>query len=487
MADPRRVLFASAEVAPFAKAGGLADVAGSLPKALKTLGTDVRVVMPFYSQIDTGKHTVSPVVNDLPVPLDGRIESAQVFETTLGRNVPVYLVDMPRYFHRESIYGDPDDGERFIAFSRAALEATRALNWRPDVVHANDWHTGIIPNWLRTIYRADGQFGGIASVFSIHNLAYQGIFPASILDLANLAPFGLLYPETRLFTNLVDLMARGIIYTDIISTVSEQYAREILTPEFGERLDPLLRQREADLIGIPNGIDFEELDPATDPALASSFDRGSLDRRVANKLALQQEAGLTQDPDIPLIGMISRLADQKGFDILSQAIGPILERLGVQFILLGTGESFYVNLFAGLADRYAGRVATLFRFDGPLAQRIYGGSDLFLMPSRYEPCGIGQLVAMRYGSVPVVRSVGGLADTVQNYDPRTGQGTGFTFEAYDPWALFAAVVRAVETYRYPAVWRSLQEAGMSRDFSWDSSARKYLDMYQRAMAARRSD
>lgn len=484
MPNGQRVLFASAEVAPFAKAGGLADVAGSLPKALAALGADIRVVTPLYASIDREQYGLKTIVDELPVPLDGRTEMARVWAGRLSGKVPLYLVDLPRYFQRENIYGEPDDGERFIAFSRAALELTRALRWQPDLVHTNDWHTAVIPNWLRTIYRNDPVLGRTASYFSIHNLAYQGIFAPSILDLANLSPYGLLFPETRWFSNLVDLMARGIIFGDLVGTVSEQYAREILTPEFGERLDPILRDRREDLVGILNGIDYDEFDPTSDPHLKTRFDAQSLDRRVLNKLSLQSEVHLTQDPQIPLIGMITRLVDQKGFDLLSQVVAPLIEQAGVQLVLLGTGEARYLELFAGLPERYPGRVATIFRFDAALAQRIYGGSDLFLMPSRYEPCGIGQLVSMRYGSVPVVRAVGGLADTVTDFDPASGQGTGFTFEAYDPWALYGAVIRAIEAFRNPSIWRAIQTNGMAQDFSWDRSARRYLDVYRRAVEQR---
>lgn len=485
VSESPRILFAAAEVAPLAKAGGLADVAGSLPKALRQLGTDVRVVMPFYGQIDTNRFPVEPVVEHLAIRLDGRYEPARVFQTTLPHDLPVYLIDMPQYFHRETIYGDRDDGERFIAFSRAALEFTRAIGWRPEVIHSNDWHTGIVPNWLQTIYREDPHFAGVASVFSIHNLAYQGIFSPALLDLADLSHFGLLYPETRILPSLIDLMARGIIYTDVVSTVSEQYAREIVTPEFGERLDSILLDRQQVLVGILNGIDYEQFDPASDPNLATPFDAETLDRRGLNKLALQAETGLDQNLDIPLIGMITRLVDQKGFDILTEAIRPLLERVDVQIVLLGTGEERYISLFRDLHDRFPGRAAAFFRFDESLAQRIYGGSDLFLMPSRYEPCGIGQLIAMRYGSVPVVRAVGGLADTVTNYDPRTGTGNGFSFGPNDAWSLFATVVRAVETFRYPEIWQSIQRRGMAADFSWNRSALKYLDLYRRALAIRR--
>jgi starch synthase len=275
-------------------------------------------------------------------------------------------------------------------------------------------------------------------------------------------------------------MARGILFADVVNTVSERYAQEILTPEYGERLDPILRDRKDRLFGIVNGIDYEVLNPAIDSHIAQHFDADHLDQRVANKPALQAEAGLVQDARTPVLGSISRLADQKGFDILGDAIDHILD-LGVQFVLLGTGDQHYHEMFTRIAQQYPGRMAVSLTFNAPLAQKIYAGSDIFLMPSRFEPCGLGQMIAMRYGSVPVVRLTGGLADTVRDFNPATGEGTGFVFEKYDRWALFAAVVRALENYRNPSVWRQIQQQGMRTDFSWEASARKYIDLYYRAL------
>ena len=282
---------------------------------------------------------------------------------------------------------------------------------------------------------------------------------------------------------VVDLMGRGIYWADLVSTVSETYAQEILTPEYGERLDPLLRDRRDRLFGILNGIDYETTNPATDPHIAANYDHSTLESRIENKLALQREAKLPENPDVPLIGIISRLTDSKGFDILGDAIDHVLD-LGVQFVLMGTGDQHYHDLFSRMVQQYPHQAAIFLTFNAPLAQRIYAGSDMFLMPSRFEPCGTSQLIAMHYGSVPIVRATGGLADTVQDYDPRTNQGTGFVFEAYDRWALFAALVRATETLQAPGLWRQIQLRGMSADFSWERSARKYVDLYRRAIASR---
>lgn len=479
-----KVLYLAAEVVPFAKTGGLADVAGSLPKALRALGHDIRVAMPRYGRISIEKFGLKPVIDELPVPMDERIEKATIYQGTLGKDVPIYFVDNAKYYDREGIYMYPDDAERFIFYCRAALEMLKPLNFRPDVIHCNDWHTAIVPNWLKTIYKDDPFFADTATVYTIHNLAYQGIFGYRVLEIAGIDEYGFIYhPEMADLNEVVDFMARGIYFADIINTVSPRYAQEILTPEYGEKLDPLLRDRRDHLYGILNGIDYEVFNPATDPHIAVNYDVDSLDRRVENKLALQKEARLPEDAHIPLIGMISRLTDQKGLDILVPTLEPLFENFNVQFVLLGTGEQRYHDVLGKIAEKYPQKMGLFLTFNAPLAQRIYAGSDMFLMPSKFEPCGLGQMIAMRYGSVPVVRATGGLADTVKDYDPALGDGTGFVFERYDPWALFAALVRAMEHYRNREEWRKIQRRGMQADFSWEASARKYEDLYYRAVAS----
>jgi len=482
-----KILFCTAEVAPFAKTGGLADVAGSLPKAIARLGHDIRVITPRYGRVDPARFGLRPVLEELQVPMDETFEPVKIYEGRLGDLVPVYFVDSQKYFLREGIYGYPDDGERFILFSRAALEFVKHIGWAPDIIHCNDWHTAIIPNWLKTIYAEDPFFQKTATVYTIHNLAYQGIFGWRILEIAGIDEYGFLYPEIAELANVVDLMARGILFADVITTVSERYAQEILTPEYGEKLDPILRDRKDRLFGILNGIDTEELNPATDPYLAANFDVSSLDRRVENKLDLQRKANMPPNPDVPLLGMISRLTDQKGFDLVGQVIDPLLRLFDVQFVLLGTGDPHYHAMFRRVAEEYPDKTGIFLTFNAELAQKIYGGSDMFLMPSRFEPCGLGQMIAMRYGSVPVVRETGGLADTVKDFDPRTGEGNGFTFKQYDPWAFFGAIIRAVETWKHRDVWRKLQIRGMTQDFSWDRSARKYIEVYFKALEFRAAE
>jgi starch synthase len=482
---PLRVLILAAEIVPFAKVGGLADVVGALPKALQALGHDVRLAMPCYRQVDPERFQLSNVIDALPIKMGSFQVPVSVRQGSIGEDIPVYLIDAPRYFDRENIYGYTDDGERFILFCRATLDAMRVLDWSPDIIHCNDWHTGIVPNWMHSVYRSDPFYADSATVYTIHNLAYQGIFGYRILEVAGVAAQGFLYPQITELANVVDIMGRGILFADAITTVSERYAQEILTPTFGEKLDHLLRSRRDRVFGILNGIDYQEYDPATDRYIHTNFGMHSLDKRLENKKALQEQAHLPVCADTPLLAMISRLTNQKGFDLLAQIIQPLIAQ-GVQFVVLGIGDQHYHEMFQNIAARYPEQVAIFLTFNTELAQHIYAGSDMFLMPSRFEPCGLGQLIAMRYGCVPIVHSVGGLADTVQEYDPRTGHGNGFAFANYDPWELFAAIVRALEVYRFKDAWRILQQHGMASDHSWDASAVRYEEVYRNALAFHKS-
>ena len=478
---PLKILILAAEIVPFVKVGGLADVVGALPKALQALGHDVRLAMPRYGQVTPERFHLHSVIDSMSVPMNNFSMPVSVLQGAIGDNVPVYMIDAPRYFERENIYGYTDDGERFILFCRAALEAMRALDWSPDIIHCHDWHTGIVPNWMHTIYHDDPFYSNAATVYTIHNLAYQGIFGYRILEVAGVASNGFLYPQITELANVVDIMGRGILFADAITTVSERYAEEILTPTFGEKLDHLLRSRRDRLFGILNGIDYQEMNPTSDHYIHTRFDEQTLDQRAENKRAMQEYAHLPVRPEVPLMAMISRLTDQKGFDLLAQIIQPLMAQ-GVQFVVLGIGDQHYHEMFQNLAARYPEQVAIFLTFSVELAQRIYAGSDMFLMPSRFEPCGLSQLIAMRYGCVPIVRSVGGLANTVQEYDPHTGDGNGFAFVNYDPWELFAAIVRALELYRIPHIWRKLQLRGMAADHSWHASAVRYVEVYRNALA-----
>ena len=479
--QPLKILVVSAEVAPFAKVGGLADVAGALPKALRAMGHDVRVVMPRYGSIDVEKYGLRRVVSNMGVPLAHQPVNADVLEGRIGESVPIYFIENQQFFGREGMYGFWDDDARFIFFSRAALEMLRAIGFQPDVIHVNDWHTAVIPNMLARLYASEPFYADIATVLTIHNLAFQGVFGYGTLHLADLDPWGLIKAGIPGLDDIVNLLGRGLFFSDVVNTVSNRYAEEILTPEYGEKMDPLLRVFRGKLHGIINGIDYEVFNPLTDASIATRYDTNTTEKKVDNKLALQKEVGLPQDPAIPVIGLISRLYDQKGLDLIANIMWGLM-RLNLQLIVLGAGDARYEEMFRASARDNPRKVAATIGFKPVLAQHIYAGSDLFLMPSRFEPCGLGQLISLRYGTIPIVRATGGLADTIADWDPVKQTGNGFVFSAYDHWDLYAQVVRALETFRQPALWRRLQANAMSTDVSWANSADKYVRLYHAAIA-----
>ena len=481
MAEPLNILYLSAEILPYAATGGLAQVAAALPRAVRRLGDDVRIILPRYGLIDPEKLGFERVLERFPVPFENDVAWAGLWQAP-DPDIPIYFIEHQRFFgSRQGIYSFPDDDERFVFYSRASLEAMRHLNWRPDVIHCNEWQTALIPNWLRTTYQDDPFFSQTAVVYTIHNLGYQGIFGYRVLQIAGIEQHGFIaHPDIAPSLNqVVSMMARGIIFADIITTVSPSYAREIQTPEFGEGLDPLLRDRRERLFGVLNGIDAEAWDPAKDPALPASFDSENLAGKTVCKEALQQEMGLAQDPDAALIGLTSRITDQKGFDILIAVLEPALRLLPVQVVIMGMGEQRYHHQLTDLQQRYPERLAFHPSYDEALARRIYAGSDIFLMPSRFEPGGLDQLKAMRYGAVPVVHATGGLKDTVINHRPPE-VGTGFSFAPYDCMALYAALVRAVEIYHHPDIWKAIQRNAMTQDASVDAAARTYYQLYRHA-------
>jgi starch synthase len=486
--SPLKILLMAAEMVPFAKTGGLADVAGALPKALKAHGHDVRVAMPRYSRIDPERFELSVVVEPFPVTIDERDEHATVMAASVGSpggDIPVYMIDNAHYYQRDGIYMYEDDADRFIFFCRATLEGIKRMGWQPDVIHCHDWHTAIVPNWLKTIYKNDPFYTATASVYTIHNLAYQGIFGYRVLEIAGVDEYGFIaHPDMPHLNDVVDFMGRGIYYADILNTVSETYASEILSPEFGEGLDPLLRDRRDRLYGVLNGIDTEINDPANDPYLAAHYHAGNTAGKRICKTDLQHEAGLPHSDTTPLIGLISRLADQKGFDLIDQVLEPFLRHNDVQMVVLGTGDQRYHDRLNNIRARFPRQLAAFLTFKARLAQKIYAGSDMLLMPSRSEPCGLGQMIALRYGSIPIVRATGGLADTVHDFDPATGAGNGFSFRAYDAMAMYAALIRALENYRYHSTWQLLLRRSMEADHSWAISANRYVELYHHAIALR---
>jgi starch synthase len=458
MMEQLKVLYASSEVVPFAKTGGLADVAGSLPLALKDLGVDVRVIMPKYASV-----------------------KAEGDQAVLGEDIPVYFVKNDDYFGRKELYGDkfgdyPDNLDRFIFFSHEVLERCKAENFAPDVINCNDWQTALIPVYLNTMYKYDPFFAKTKVVFTIHNMAYQGVFTKEEFPKIGLdwSLFTINYFE---FYGKVNLMKAALIYSDAISTVSPTYAKEILTKEFGCGLEGVLRTRQDVLSGILNGIDCRLWSPATDRKIFRNYTADTIDNKYVNKEKLQAETGLKVDRDIPMIGLISRLADQKGLDILAKIIDEVLN-MKVQFILLGTGDQRYHVLFEKMAKIHQKNTSINLKFDATLAQKIYAASDLFLIPSRYEPCGLGQMISFKYGTIPVVRQTGGLKDSVQEFDQKTGQGTGFTFVEPKPEALLHAIKKAFNMYKNKTVWDALVKKVMALDFSWESSAKEYISLYR---------
>ncbi len=485
---PLKILMLAAEMVPFAKTGGLADVIGALPKALKALGHDVRVAIPRYGRITQDRFRFQQAVAPYPVPMDDHAEDAGLLESFVPAphgDIPVYMVDNAHYYDRDGIYMYEDDADRFIFFCRAVLEGIQRLGWHPDVIHCHDWHTAIVPNWLKTLYKNDPFYADVACVYTIHNLAYQGIFGHRVLEIAGVDEYGFIaHPDIPHLNDVVDFMGRGIYYADITNTVSETYASEILTPEFGEGLDPVLRDRRDRLYGVLNGIDTEINDPATDPYIAAHYTAENTAAKLECKRDLQQEAGLPQSRTTPLIGAISRLTDLKGFDLIDAIIEPLLNTNDLQIVILGTGDQRYHDRLNEIRMRFPQQMAVFLTFNASLAQKIYAGSDMFLMPSRFEPCGLGQMIALRYGSIPIVRETGGLADTVHNFDPATGAGNGFAFRPYDSMALYAAIIRAIENYHYRNTWHQLMLRAMSADHSWVASARKYVDLYHRAITVR---
>ncbi len=476
MADPLRILFLSAEVAPFAKTGGLGDIGGSLPKALHAMGHDVRVVMPAYNNIESGYPGVSSMPLQLLVPTGSGLLGAGAFEGRLpGSDVPVYFIAEYNLFGRPNIYGYWDDAYRFAFFSKAALELTLALDWKPDVLHANDWHTAPAVTWLHTAGATDPRFQNIGSVFTIHNLAHQGKTSWNVFDYMQLFTHGLseeAYGE-------VNFMARGIYHANIINTVSPTYAREIMTPEGGAGLDGLLRHRQRDLHGILNGLDYDEWNPGADKRLAAGYGVDDMDGREANRRALQAAVGLPQLANIPILAMVTRLDWQKGLDIVGHALHLLMNGYAgpAQFVVLGSGAPQYEDMFRRMAGYHREKMSAYIGYHAELAPLIYAGSDMFLMPSLFEPCGLGQMIAMRYGSVPLVRATGGLADTVQDGI------TGYSFYDFSADALFNTIQRATYTYNTDRdSWRRIQANGMTNNFSWERSAQGYEQLYRWAQA-----
>ncbi|HEY7653392.1 MAG TPA: glycogen synthase GlgA [Methylomirabilota bacterium] len=493
MANRLRVLLVASEVAPFAKTGGLADVAGALPKALAGLGHDVRVMMPKYRGAEAHATDTRIVVPSIRVPLGDRMAEGALIEAHGPTGVPVYLLEHEHYYNRDGLYGTADGDywdncERFVFFCRAALEALARLDaarpglrWQPQVIHANDWQTGLLPVYVRTLYRDHPLLGNLATVFTIHNLAYQGVFWHYDMPMTGLG-WDLFTPAGIEFYGKLNFLKGGLVFSDLLTTVSRTYAREIRTAAFGSGLEGVLEDRSRDLHGVVNGIDYEIWNPQKDPALAHPYSADDPEPKAICRETLRRELGL-EDAAGPVLGVVTRLAEQKGMDLVLEALPGMLAE-GCQLVVLGSGDARLEDAFRAAAAAHPGQVAVRLGYDDDLARRIYAGTDAFLMPSRYEPCGLGQLIALRYGGAPVVRRTGGLADTVTEFDPARRTGTGFIFDPFTAEALLATVRRAASTYRQPSVWKALVRNAMAEDFSWDASAREYVTLYRKALKAR---
>ncbi len=463
-----KILFVSSEASPLAKVGGLADVVGSLPRALRALGHDVRIVLPQYDGLES-RYSLKTVIQDFPLSLDH--ESANLNLTEIN-GVPIYLLENRHYFGTREVYNH--DLERFYFFSRALFEMLPSLDWQPEIVHCHDWITALLVMWQKQAGQA------YKHVFSIHNLAYQGFFDDSFRysrelkkQWENLPPGTPPLPYTY--------MAQAVLRADLVTTVSQTYAREIATPEYGVGLDSLLRYRQDSLRGIVNGLHPEDWDPRTDPLLPFNYSAEDTSNRRFNKAALQRVAGLPVDAEIPLIGMVTRLDEQKGLDIVGQGLDRLLPESGAQLVIMGKGRDNYEKMIKEFAARYPQQAAGIVAFEEPLARLVYAGCDIFLMPSRFEPCGLGQLIAMRYGAVPVVRHTGGLVDTVPPFKAEMTRGNGFVFHEYTSEALRGAVTEAVKAFNNKTIWQTAVQRLMKLDFSWDVSAREYEKAYQRVM------
>lgn len=473
------VIFVSSEASPFAKTGGLADVAGALPQALQRLGCEVSLFLPYYAEVKNSGVKAARVPVDIPVPSGKREITAELYmaEGFEAGGVRVYFIKKDEFFDRACLYGTPegdyfDNLERFAFFSRAVIEAIKALGLRPDVIHCNDWQTGLVGAYLKDVYKHDPVLSRAAVVFTIHNIAYQGLFDKELYELTGLSE-GLFTADGVEFWDKISLLKAGMVYSDVITTVSPAYAKEIQTPEFGGGLDGLLTQRGGDLFGVLNGADYCEWNPATDSLIPANYSAFDLSGKAKCKKLLLKEFGVKTKAGVPIVGMVSRLAEQKGFDILVEAIPEIMKD-DIGLVILGSGEARYRDALLDAAKSYPGRISVKIAFSNALAHLITAGSDIFLMPSRYEPCGLNQMFALRYGTVPVVRAVGGLDDTVSG-------DTGFKFKEYSAEALSGKLKEAVAAFKDKKAWAQLQQNGMEKDFSWDAAATRYVALYCAAL------
>lgn len=480
------VIIASPEAKPFSKTGGLADVAGSLPLALKDLGVNVSIFLPLHRATREGGFALESTGVRVTVPVGRRAIKAEVMKSAgPASGVSAYFLKCDEYFDRTYLYGTPegdyfDNLERYAFFSRGVIEGAKALHMKPDIFHANDWQTGLIPAYLKDAYGADKYFSRTATLFTIHNIAYQGLFDPALFEAIGLK--GSMMTHLGLeFWGKINLLKAGVVYSDVITTVSRGYSLEIQTPEYGYGLEGVLGERKEDLYGVLNGVDYGEWDPATDTLIPERYSTDDLSGKAVCKEALIKEFGLGIRPSAPVIGMISRLADQKGFDILLDAM-PGLMDMDVGMIILGQGDKRHEDLVLKQKNRYPKKLSVRIAFDNRLAHLVEAGSDIFLMPSRYEPCGLNQIYSLKYGTVPVVRATGGLDDTIRDYKDK--EGNGFKFKEYSGDAIVEKVREATALFEDKKSWQALQKRVMREDFSWEAPAKRYLELYRLAMKKR---
>lgn len=485
-----KVLLISPEVAPFAKTGGLADVTGSLPRFLKKLGCDIRVVMPFYVMAKRPEFHYKLLLEDMEVSLGNLSLKGDIQSSHMEGQIPIYLVQMDELYDRSDLYGTPngdyfDNAERFIFLSKMVFPLCKGINFQPDIIHCHDWQTALIPAYLKMVHSADPFFKKTASLLTIHNLAYQGLFEREKFALTGLPP------EVNSITSMgywkkISFMKAGIVYADIITTVSEKHNQEIQTEEYGYGLQGLLKDRAKDLYGVINGADYDEWNPETDEFITAHYNIHDLSGKEQCKIDLLKSYNLPMKlKNKPLLGIISRLADQKGLDLLANIIDDLMA-LDLGLVLLGKGERRYHQFFEGVARQYPKKIGIHIGYDNVLAHKTEAGSDIFLMPSRYEPCGLNQIYSLKYGTIPIVRSTGGLDDTIVQFDLQTGSGTGFKFEKQDALEFLNAIKKALEVYKNKKAWMQLMKNAMKENFSWEKSAPKYMELYEKALAKRRT-
>ncbi len=478
------IAFIASEAVPFAKTGGLADVAGALPKALEKLGGKVKLFLPKYGSIDDSAYDIryNWEIGEIQIKIGDNNRPAYVHNTKLpGSNVDVIFIDSPHFFNRGKLYtNDNDENERFILFNKAVIETIKRLNWSPDIIHCNDWQTGLIPLLIKENYRDEDLFNKTASLFTIHNIGYQGNFGEDTVYKAGINN-ALYYPggPTEYYGSF-SFLKTALVYSDMINTVSKTYSEEILTPEYGTGMENILASKKDVLFGILNGVDYKTWNPETDKLIPFRFAPNYLTGKLKNKRYLLEHFNLPFDQNVPLIGIVSRLAVQKGFDLIEESINDLMS-INAQWIILGSGEVKYENLFMSLVKKSSDKVAAYIGFNNELSHLIEAASDIFLMPSHYEPCGLNQIYSLKYGTVPVVRSTGGLADTVANWNPKDQTGNGFSFKDYSSVELVKTMNEAVNIFKDKKAWRIIQQNGMSKDYSWNTSAEEYFKLYNSAL------